>query len=130
VTFHHLGIACRSIDAEARAWAALGYTRESERFEDPIQGIRGEFWTGPGPRAELLEALPGSAVLAPWLDRGVKIYHLAWEVDDLDAALEEAKDKRGRVVTGPVPAVAFGGRRIAFVAFPSLLLAEYIATRR
>ncbi len=125
--FHHLGVACRSLDAEQRSWAPLGYTPEGPDFEDPIQQVRGRFLVCGGPRVELLEPLPGSVVLDPWLDRGVKVYHTAYVVEDLPSTLEKLKAARARVVVAPVPAVAFGGRHIAFVVFPSLAMVELIS---
>ena len=60
MTFHHLGIASEFLEGDARAYAALGYEPEGAEFVDEIQGVRGLFLTGGGPRLELLEPLPGS----------------------------------------------------------------------
>lgn len=125
--FHHLGVACRSLDAEGRSWTPLGYAPEGPDFTDPIQQVRGRFLVGGGPRVELLEPLPGSVVLDPWLDRGVKIYHTAYVVEDLEGSLERLKAARARVVVAPVPAVAFDGRLISFLVFPSLAMVELIS---
>jgi methylmalonyl-CoA/ethylmalonyl-CoA epimerase len=129
LAFHHLGVACRSLDAEARALAALGYEQEGDEFVDTVQGIRGRFLVGPGPRLEILVALGESQVLAPWLSTGVKIYHQAFEAEGFEAAIQQLAAQRGKVMTGPVPAVAFGGRRICFVMMPNLMLIELIEGR-
>lgn len=100
---------------------------EGEPFVDERQGVSGCFMTGPGPRIELLENLPGSNTLTPWLNAGARMYHLAYWVDRLDDALEWAKTQRGRVVVQPVPAPAFGGRNIAFVMFRNGLMLEFLA---
>jgi methylmalonyl-CoA/ethylmalonyl-CoA epimerase len=126
LAFHHLGVACRNLDAEARALGLLGYEQEGVEFVDPLQGIRGRFLVGPGPRLEILVAVEGSQVLAPWLKAGVKIYHQAFEAQDFDAAITRLVDRRGKLITGPVPAVAFGGRRICFLMMPNLMLIELI----
>ena len=34
-----------------------------------------------------LEALPGSTVLDGWIERGVRIYHQAFEVSDIEGTL-------------------------------------------
>lgn len=126
--FHHVGVACRDLDAEEARLAPLGYAREGEDFADPIQGVRGRFLGGQQPRLELLAEDGTRGVLAPWLQSNVKLYHLAYEVADLDATLAAATGKaaRGRTVVRPVPAVAFAMRRIAFVLFPNMLLVEFI----
>lgn len=124
--FHHLGYATRGIDREIEPLTLLGYRETGVRFADPVQGIAGCFVEGPGPRIELLENLPGSKTLTPWLDAGVKLYHFAYMVADLERALAWAATVRSRVVAPPVPATAFGGRRICFVMFRNGLLLELI----
>jgi glyoxalase/bleomycin resistance protein/dioxygenase superfamily protein len=126
LAFHHLGVACRNLDAEAKILEGLGYRQEGPEFEDPVQGIRGRFLVGPGPRLEILVALGESKVLEPWLRAGVKIYHQAFEVANLEAGLAQLAGQRGKVVVAPVPAVAFGARRICFVMMPNLMLLELI----
>ncbi|MCH7344984.1 VOC family protein [Pelomonas sp. CA6] len=125
--FHHLGYACKDLDAAQRFFAAIGYTLEGAEFEDPTQGIRGRFLNGAGPRIELLQDLPGRDTLRPWLDGGgSRLYHLAYEVPDMDAALAWSRAQRGLVTVQPVAAVAFGGRRIAFVMFRHGPMLEFI----
>lgn len=126
--FHHVGYATASLARERAFFESAGYRAEGEVFSDPVQGIVGCFLTGPGPRIELLENLPGSDTLRPWLDAGIKIYHFAYWVDDIDAALVWARSQRGKVTVPPVPAVAFGGRRISFVMFRTGFMLEFIET--
>ena len=129
-TFHHVGVACTDMAAEAAQFAALGYVAEGEAFEDPIQGVRGLFMAGQSPRVELLEPIgTGSGgVLAPWLAKGIKLYHLAYFVPELGVAIDAMRARRGKLVVAPVPAVAFGGRRIAFVMLPNRMLIELISS--
>lgn len=124
--FHHIGYATTSIDRERGIFESIGYRLEGERFCDPAQGVAGCFISGPGPRIELLENLPGANTLTPWVDAGIKMYHFAYWVDDSTNAIDWARRSRGRVVVHPVPAVAFGGRRIAFVIFRNGLMLEFI----
>lgn len=125
-SFHHLGYATRGLDREATPLLALGYQPEGADFEDPIQGVRGRFLSGPGPRIELLENLPARSTLDPFLDAGIKLYHVAYEVDSLDEALAFSSAQRARILSGPAPAVAFGMRPIAFVMFRTGLVVEWI----
>jgi methylmalonyl-CoA/ethylmalonyl-CoA epimerase len=129
-TFHHIGVAVSDLRREAERYAALGYELEGLEFEDPIQGVRGCFLVGGGPRLELLVELPGRDVLSPWKRRGIRLYHLAYETDDLDATLAAQFARRAKPVLAPVPAVAFDGRRIAFVMLPNLQLVEFIEAER
>lgn len=124
--FHHLGLATRAIEIEAAELRHLGYRPEGPAFVDVLQGIRGQFMVGPGPRIEVLAPTDGSPVLEPWLAKGIKLYHQAFEVADLDSELARHKAAGAMVVVQPTAAVAFGGRRIAFAMLPSLLLIELI----
>jgi methylmalonyl-CoA/ethylmalonyl-CoA epimerase len=129
-TFHHVGVACTNVATEASHFATLGYVAEGEAFEDPIQGVRGMFMAGQSPRVELLEPLvsASSGVLAPWLANGIKLYHLAYFVRQLGPAIDTMRTRRGKLVVAPVPAVAFGGRDIAFVMLPNRMLIELISS--
>lgn len=124
--FHHIGVACRRIDSEQRGWSAFGYAPEGGRFEDPLQGIAGLFMTGPGPRIELLEGLPGSDTLTPFLEAGTKMYHQAFEVPELEEATDFLQQQRAKTLSPPKPAVAFGGRKVVFMMMPTRLIAELI----
>ena len=125
-TFHHIGYAAASLSIERVALAALGYAQEGGEFADPAQGIRGCFLAGPGPRLELLENLPHSTVLTPWINLGVKMYHFAYEVVDLEQAILWGNAQRGRMIVAPTPAVAFEGRRICFFMFRNAPMIEFI----
>lgn len=125
-SFHHLGVACRNIEGEASAWLELGYRQEGSFFIDETQGIKGIFLLGMGPRLELLEDLPGRQTIAPWLEKGVKIYHAAFEVEEIEKEIDEIVRKRARVVVPPVPAVAFDNRRVCFIMLKNLALIELI----
>lgn len=124
--FHHIGYATASIERELATFALLGYLPEGEAFTDPAQGVSGCFIVGPGPRIELLQSLPGAKKLQPWLDSGVHMYHLAYLVDDIDRATAWARCQRARIAVEPVPAAAFGGRRIAFAMLRNGLLIEFV----
>lgn len=125
--FHHIGVACRNLEVESRPYEFLGYAQAGKDFVDPLQGITGRFLEGPGPRLELVSGTGAAdGVLTGMLDRGVKMYHLAFTSRDFEASVQEAIRCRGKMVVAPVPAVAFGGRRICFIFLPNLMLTELI----
>lgn len=71
---HHIGIACKSIEAEFSTFAAFGFEKEAE-FVDEIQGVRGVFITqkdSPFYRFELLENLGENGVLTSYLKNHTK----------------------------------------------------------
>jgi catechol 2,3-dioxygenase-like lactoylglutathione lyase family enzyme len=126
--FHHIGVACADLTIQERAYAALGYVREGKAFDDPQLGVRGMFLRGNGPRLEILVDRPGARVISPWLEKGVSMYHLAFQVSNLAAAIARARADGAKLIVGPLPAVAFGGRSVAFVMLRNRALIELIAS--
>lgn len=126
--FHHLGLACHDIEAECRHLEAMGYAREGQAFVDLRQGVRGMFVNGGGPRIELLQPEPAGdeGVLSAWLAHGIKLYHMAYLAPDLDAAIAALRKRRAKLLRAPTPAVAFGGRLVAFLMLPNRLVCELI----
>jgi methylmalonyl-CoA/ethylmalonyl-CoA epimerase len=70
---------------------------------------------------ELLAPTSPSSVIAGFLDkRGPGIHHIALEVEDIEASMNEAK-ARGLRLTSEVPRLGTGNSRIVFVHPKSLL---------
>jgi methylmalonyl-CoA/ethylmalonyl-CoA epimerase len=128
--FHHVGVACTDIRAEATRWTVLGYAAEGAEFVDERQGVRGVFMAGQAPRLELLEPLASErdGVLTPWIRQEVKLYHLAYTVATLAGAIDRMRAQGAKLVVPPVAAVAFGGRDIAFLMLPNRALIELISS--
>jgi len=128
LSFHHIGVACHDLDSESVKLEPLGYHSEGEDFADPLQRVAGRFLVGGGPRLELLRPTSDASPLASWLKGGVKLYHLAYETESLGEAIQHLQGQRAKVVVPPVCAVAFAGRRIAFMLLSNMLLTELIET--
>lgn len=116
LTFHHIGIACRDIAKTQAFYLGLGYTA-SPVVEDPLQHVRISFLEKEGaPRIELLEPLDDQSPVARTLaTSGVSPYHMCYEVQNIEAAVNHLRGQRFLLVNGPVPACAMGDRRIAFL---------------
>ena len=91
-----------------------------------MQGIRGQFMTGHGPRMELLADLPDSDTLQPWLDMGVKMYHLGYLVENMKSSIDALTSAGAHVIARPVAATAFGRGEIAFLMLRNMLVVELI----
>jgi methylmalonyl-CoA/ethylmalonyl-CoA epimerase len=131
--FHHIGVACRpealAQGTEREKFESLGYCPEGEGWVDERLGMQGQFMVAVGtgaPRIELVAPYGSHSPVTSWLDRGIKLYHLAYLVTDLPAELERMREKRAKLMLPPTPAIAFGGRQVAFVMLPNLLLIELI----
>lgn len=116
LTFHHIGIACRDIAKTQAFYLGQGYTA-SPVVEDPLQHVRISFLEKEGaPRIELLEPIDDQSPVARTLaTSGVSPYHMCYEVQDIEAAVNHLRGQRFLLVNGPVPACAMGDRRIAFL---------------
>lgn len=125
---HHVGLAVDSIAAHAEHYErSLGIALTSEIVEDEIQRVRVAFAAvGPDTFVELVEPLDAESPIARVLTNGGGIYHLCYEVPDLDAAVDRVCRAGGRRVSGPSPARAFGGRRIVWVYTPNRTLVEFL----
>jgi methylmalonyl-CoA/ethylmalonyl-CoA epimerase len=131
---HHVGFVVRSIEETAPSFAAgVACTWDGVIIEDPVQKVRVSFCRpadAAQPEIELVE--PGrfedSPVLRYLEQQGGGLHHVCYEVADIEAELERVRKARAVVVRRPVPAVAFGGRRIAWVMTREQLLIEYLET--
>jgi methylmalonyl-CoA/ethylmalonyl-CoA epimerase len=124
--FHHVGLACPSIETELASLAVLGYIPEGLSTDDPVQRVRVRFLSGPGPRIELVEPTASDSPVQGLLVRGTKLYHFAYEVPEFDETIAFLEKKRFRAISPAVPAAAFGMRRIIFMMSRTSPLIELI----
>lgn len=124
--FHHIGIACRDIDREVTAYRMLGYQFEEKLFVDSNQGITGKFGISKNqPRIELLQNLENSTTLNTYLEKGIKMYHFAYTVSDIDKAVDYIMRSKGRVVS-PLKESSYFRKRICFLMLSNMFLIELI----
>jgi methylmalonyl-CoA epimerase len=130
---HHVGVAVRSLgDAQHVYERTLGYRLVDGPYDDPIQKVSVCFLALEQAGEPLVELVaPGSepSPVANVLAKGVGAYHVCYEVDDLQAAIAQVRAGGGVLVGEPVPAVAFKGRRIAWVYLPTRQLVELLEHR-
>ena len=128
--FRHLGVAVRKLDAVLETYRdLLGYHLIAGPFSDPIQKVRVCFLgtDNPGDAViELVEPATEDSPIAGVLGRGGGAYHMCFETPDLDQTLKEVLAKGCLPVAAPVPAVAFNGRRIAWIYTPTRQLIELL----
>lgn len=115
-TFHHIGIATRSIEKTAKYYLEAGFSM-TETITDPIQKVKITFLTkGQMPRIELLEPAMDDSPVSQILDKsGTGPYHICYEVDNIEEAIKDLKKKRFLPLFKPVKAVALENRLICFL---------------
>jgi methylmalonyl-CoA/ethylmalonyl-CoA epimerase len=130
---HHFGFVVKSIaEAVDDFKMTLAGTWHEAIHHDPLQKVHVTFLevAGGGPLFELVEPAASDSPVAAFLRRGGGLHHVCFEVDDLNAALEDARAHGGLVTSPAQPAVAFSGRRIAWVYTRKRLLIEYLEACR
>jgi methylmalonyl-CoA/ethylmalonyl-CoA epimerase len=131
---HHVGYVVADIEKSIPAFAAsLAADWDGNIFHDPLQKVRVAFLsTRPGdPQIELVQpASPDAPVMRFLEQRSGGLHHICYEVDDLQSQLVEMKERRALIAKRPKPAVAFGGRPIAWVLTAEKLLIEYLERAR
>jgi methylmalonyl-CoA/ethylmalonyl-CoA epimerase len=120
-----------SIDESAPGFVrALGAKWNREVFKDPIQKVKVTFLSANAGEAqiELVEPAGPDAPVRAFLEKGGGLHHLCYEVGSCEAALRALREQRGVIVKRPQPAIAFGGRRIAWGLTAEKLLLEFLET--
>jgi methylmalonyl-CoA/ethylmalonyl-CoA epimerase len=130
---HHVAYVTRNLEQKAAQLAdLLGFRTTGPIVIDEIQGVRIQFMEmGDDGLLELLEPHGHKSPVQRHLQKGGGLYHLCFEVDDLDATLQRlCSTGDATVVCEPVPAPAIGNRRVAFVVTTGRDLIEFVETTR
>jgi methylmalonyl-CoA/ethylmalonyl-CoA epimerase len=128
---HHVGFVVSSIDGVVGSFSrSLSGDWNGEIYHDPIQKVRVTFLSTPGTdvRIELIEPAGEESPVRAFLEQGGGLHHLCYEVKNCEAALAVMRQRRAMIVKRPKPAVAFQGRRIAWVLTAENLLLEFLET--
>lgn len=130
----HVGVAVPSLGPATEALTALfGYRVVSGPFDDPIQKVQVNFLAKSSSdvaEIELIAPIAEDSPIRSMLAKdGGGAYHLCFETSDIEGALAHAKMNGCIVVSPPVPAVAFEGRRIAWIYTRSRQLFELVEAR-
>ena len=112
---YHLGYAVHDITAATRFYEEHFGARVGEPEEVEEQGIVATMFDVGESKIELLEPTRADSPVGKFLEkRGEGFHHVAFQVDDLEAALKELKES-GVDLIDEEPRVGAGGTRMAFV---------------
>jgi methylmalonyl-CoA/ethylmalonyl-CoA epimerase len=128
---HHIGIVVRSIEESMGGYvSSMEASWDSQIHHDPIQKVRVAFLRPGTPeeaQIELVEPAGADSPVTRFLEQGGGgLHHLCYEVADLNAHLTRMRARGCRLAKPPAAAVAFGGRRIAWMLTPQNLLLEFL----
>jgi methylmalonyl-CoA/ethylmalonyl-CoA epimerase len=130
----HVGVAVPSLGPAVEALTDLfGYKVVSGPYDDPLQKVTVLFLAKTArdvAEIELIAPLGEDSPIQSMLAKsGGGAYHLCFETNELDGALEHARKSGCIVVAAPAPAVAFQGRRIAWIYTRSRQLFELVEAK-
>ena len=115
IKIDHLGIAVKSIEAGKQFWTnVLGLQFEGVETVSE-QKVTTAFFPVGESEVELLESTAPDGPIANYIEkRGEGIQHIAFRVENIEAALDELKAKGVRLIDEK-PRLGAGGAKIAFL---------------
>lgn len=129
IALHHVGIVVADIAKATEDYVRrFGFVVESEAVHDPAQTAHVRFLRMPGDSTyvELVAPDGPDSKLSNALRKGGGPNHLCYATPDLDGTIAAMTAAGMRLVAKPISAVAFGGRRIAWLIGRDLALVELV----
>ena len=127
---HHFGFVVPDIAA-----GMAGFTRslaahwDGRIYKDPLQKVKVAFMTTRSGDAQIELVQPNaddSPVTRFLREKGGGFHHICYEVANLEERMAEMKSRGALIAKRPKPAVAFQGRRIAWMLTAEKLLIELL----
>ncbi len=115
--FHHLAVGVRSIRE---------HCQDCEILNEPTQNVNVAFVEMNGMCMELVEPANDKSPILGSLDKGMKLLHVCFEVDEIEAALEIGREHGFRVMANPVVATSMENCQIAWTYSPTYGVVELI----
>jgi methylmalonyl-CoA/ethylmalonyl-CoA epimerase len=117
--FDHIGFAVKSIN---KVYPNLPI------IEDPLQKARIAFLEMNNTCIELVEPLDTASPVNNILEKGQKIYHICYQVNDLEQAVKIARKHGFHRISSAMPAAAFAQKRVVWLYNTRLGLVELLET--
>jgi methylmalonyl-CoA/ethylmalonyl-CoA epimerase len=127
--FHHVGIVVKDIERSVEDCVQrFGYELRSGIIHDPMQTARVQFLSFPGEQVFLEFVSPDGpdSFLALALKKGGGLNHICYSTGDIDEACQQLRNDGLFLVRAPTEAVAFNGRKIAWLMGRGGILVELV----
>jgi methylmalonyl-CoA/ethylmalonyl-CoA epimerase len=113
---HHYGLATDDLERSMETLSSLGY-RLGEITLDPVQKVRVIFASRPQEAMiELICDVDESGPTHRMISKvGNGLYHMCYEVGDLEETMAQLREKGFLLMHAPVPAAACEGKKIAWM---------------
>jgi methylmalonyl-CoA/ethylmalonyl-CoA epimerase len=129
LSLHHIGIAVPDVSRAADDYRRrLGCELEGDLVHDPVQTAFIQFlrFRGDSVLVELVAPDGPESRLGKAVAKGGGLNHLCYATDDIESACRSLREEGMMIIHEPTPAVAFGGRRIAWLMGPDRVLTELV----
>lgn len=115
---HHIGVAVESTARASEVYAANGYVL-GEKIFDPLQNVNICFAEKPDEiPMELVEPAGENSPVSEIVAKNAgepTVYHICYAVADIEKTLADLRAEKFVLVKPPVPAVACGNAKVAFL---------------
>jgi len=114
---NHVAIATKNIEAATAVYRDTLGAKVSGQVPQPDHGVTTVFVELPNTKIELLEPLGANSPIAKFLEKNPSggIHHVCYEVDDINAAVKQMKE-RGATITGTgEPRIGAHGKPVVFL---------------
>ena len=112
---HHIGIAVRDLDEAATRFGGLLGLKRGDRYDLPEWNVSALFLPVGESHLELLEPHGEDSSVGKFLARrGDGLHHICFEVDDIEASLQDFARQGARLIDKK-PRPGAGGHLVAFI---------------
>lgn len=132
MTIDHIGIVVSSIEIAADYYVhSFGLRRSGGTIKDTLQDVELQFLEDDrGQRIELIQPASAASPVARAVKTGGGLNHICYRVADLEETMRTLVAEGAKLVSEPTPAVAFDGRRVAFLYTRQRELIELVEIER
>ncbi len=121
---HHIGIVCSNIKEYIKQnefiWQNVNV---SEVIYNKVQKVNECFINFENEVSiELLEPLGEKSPVFKFLESGGGMHHICYQVENINQAIKDSREKGAIVVCKPIPDIAFEGGLIAFIKYEKNLI--------
>ena len=128
MNIHHIGYLVKSIEVSREKFLELGYIEETKKKYDPNRNIYIQFLNNGNYRIELVEPATDDSKYYVALKRFKNMpYHICYEVEDLDQAIDKLCHEGFLVSQDPSPACCIDNRKVAFLQSPEVGIIELLS---
>jgi methylmalonyl-CoA/ethylmalonyl-CoA epimerase len=107
----------------------FGFIPITKIVDDPVQKVSVVMLSGPETDSvpiELISPLSDDSPVSQILKGKTRLYHLCFLVEDIEETLQDFRSQGAIIISGPVQAELYEGKRIAFAYTPDKYVVELL----